>query len=118
MKHIVKVDSIEVYAYHGCMDEEALIGSKYLVDVEIEANISQAIESDKLEETVDYVLAANAVVKQMKVRSALIEHVAGRIIKQIRTESTHPIEKVQVSIKKLAPPIEANAKYVGVTIIG
>jgi dihydroneopterin aldolase len=29
----IKVNNIKVYAYHGCLDEEAKIGSDYVVNL-------------------------------------------------------------------------------------
>ena len=34
---IIKVTNIRVYAYHGCLKEESVIGSDYSVDVTVEA---------------------------------------------------------------------------------
>ena len=32
---IININGIKVYAYHGCMEEEAIIGGNYIVDVKI-----------------------------------------------------------------------------------
>ena len=55
MKHSIKVEDIKLYAYHGCMEEEGLIGGHYSVDVLIETDFSSAAEKDDLNKTVDYV---------------------------------------------------------------
>ena len=36
MKHKINVSGIQLYAFHGCLDEEAKIGGKYEVDVRID----------------------------------------------------------------------------------
>lgn len=33
---LIEVNGIRVFAYHGCLDEEARIGGHYLVDVHVE----------------------------------------------------------------------------------
>ena len=38
MINIISLKNIRVYAYHGCLLEEAQIGSEYRVDVTIQAN--------------------------------------------------------------------------------
>ena len=52
---IIKVESIRVYAYHGCLKEETIIGSDYRVDLEVEADLKTSSQSDDLNDTVDYV---------------------------------------------------------------
>ena len=44
----IKVENIRLYAYHGCLKEEAKIGSDYRVDVEIKADLSASSISDEL----------------------------------------------------------------------
>ena len=51
----IKVEKIRVYAYHGCLDEEALIGSEYEVGVKVKADASKSAKSDELADAVDYV---------------------------------------------------------------
>ena len=53
---IVKVSNIKVYAYHGCLVEEGKIGSDYRVDLEVKADLSISAKTDRLKDTVDYVL--------------------------------------------------------------
>ena len=42
MKHKVNIEGIKLYAYHGCLDEEARIGSNYIIDVKFETDFTQA----------------------------------------------------------------------------
>ena len=43
---VITVSGIKLYAYHGCMQEEAKIGSAYEVDVLLEADFSGAAMTD------------------------------------------------------------------------
>lgn len=36
---LIEVNGIRVFAYHGCLDEEARIGGHYLVDVHVEGSL-------------------------------------------------------------------------------
>ena len=49
------LNSIRLYAFHGCMDEESRIGSDYIVDIVVDTNLSLSSNSDNLSDTVDYV---------------------------------------------------------------
>ena len=45
---IIRVEDIRCYAYHGCMDEEGLIGTDFSVNVEVKTNLSVSAKSDEL----------------------------------------------------------------------
>ena len=51
----IRLKNIKIYAFHGCLAEETKIGSDYLVNLEVKANLSKAASSDNLLDTVDYV---------------------------------------------------------------
>ena len=69
----VIVEGIKVYAYHGCMEEEAVLGGNYSVDVSVETDFTDAVKSDDLNDTVNYVQVCEIVKREMAIRSKLIE---------------------------------------------
>ena len=113
----VILKDIRIYAFHGCMEEEELIGSDYIVNLEVETDMHQPAYSDLLEDAVDYVLL-NAIVKEeMLIRSRLLEHIAQRIIDRILKQ--FPVVKnVEVKVAKQNPPIGGDVKEVCVCIKG
>ena len=114
MGHI-SLENIRLYAYHGCMAEEGIIGSNYRVDLDIKADLRQAALSDALKDTVDYVLLNKIVFEEMDIRSKLLEHVGQRIISRIFKEE-QTVSYVKVSIGKLNPPIEGDVESVQVIL--
>ena len=50
----VHVNNIKVYAYHGCLDEEGVIGSDYRVDDGVDEKNKIKQHNDDLNQTVDY----------------------------------------------------------------
>ena len=80
---IIRVEDIHCYAYHGCMEEEEVIGTDFTVTVEVSADLARSAQSDLLSETVDYVTISEIVQTEMAIRSKLIEHVAQRILNQL-----------------------------------
>ena len=105
--------NIRVYSYHGCMDEEAKIGSDYVVNVCVETDLSESSVSDNLKDTVDYVAINSIVKEEMKIRSKLLENVVDRIIRRILREHTE-VKKALVEVAKLNPPINGNVGEVSV----
>ncbi|MEP3210950.1 MAG: dihydroneopterin aldolase [Maribacter sp.] len=111
----IKVEHIRVYAHHGCLQEETIIGSDYSVDVAIDANLKKASKSDDLSDTVDYVHINRIVKEEMKVPSKLLEHVGKRIVDRIFAEISN-VKKVEVSVSKINPPIGGDVKKVTVVL--
>jgi dihydroneopterin aldolase len=117
MKHKIEVNGIKLYAFHGCLEEEARIGGHYVVDVTITTDFLLAAETDDLSKTVDYV-AVNAIVKEeMEIRSKLIETVGQRIFSRIKIELIGVLE-LSVKITKLTPPINGDVHSVAIVIEG
>ena len=109
----IRVTGIRLFAYHGCMDEESRIGTDYDVDVSVWADLSRSAETDKLKDTVDYVALNKIVKEEMAIRAKLLEVVAKRIVDRILAE--HPmVEKAEVAVSKLAPPIQGDVERVTV----
>lgn len=111
----IRVSNIRLYAYHGCLEEEALIGSDYQVDIEIQANLEVAQASDQLKDTVDYVHINRIVKEEMQIRSKLLEHVAQRIIRRVFTE-LKKVSEISVAVSKLNPPIGGDVEAVTVIL--
>jgi dihydroneopterin aldolase len=114
-KHIIEVNDIRLYAFHGCLEEEALIGSKYRVDVYLETNFQNAAQTDDLTLTIDYVKINDIVQEEMAKRSKLLEHVSLRIINILKTKF-NSIQKIRVKITKLCPPINGDVHDVAIII--
>ena len=112
--HQIDVHGIRIYANHGCMQEEAVIGSNYEVNISVWADLSASAASDHLNDTVDYV-ALNAIAKEeMAVRAKLLEVVCQRMIDLIMNE--HPsVKKARVNVAKLNPPINGDVERVALT---
>lgn len=111
----VKVSGVRVYAFHGCMDEEARIGQEYQVDVVIKTNFTSSLESDELIDTVDYVDVHSIIRREMAIRSKLIEHVGGRIARAIQRE-IQLVEGVKVIVTKFNPPIGGQCDSVAIEV--
>ncbi|MGK0413525.1 MAG: dihydroneopterin aldolase [Polaribacter sp.] len=108
---IIKVNNIKLYAFHGCLDEEAKIGSEYRVDVVVEADLKKSAKTDELADTVDYVHLNHVVKEEMAIRSKLLEEVAQRILDRFFRE-LKMIQKATVSVSKINPPIGGNVEEV------
>lgn len=115
MVNKINIEGIELYAYHGRLDEEGKIGGNYIVDVYMEVNFLNAALKDDLNLTIDYCNIYEISKKQMAIRSKLIEDVCLRIYNEIK--DTFPsLNNLHVKVTKLLPPMNGNVKNVSVEI--
>lgn len=117
MTHIIEVNNIRLYAFHGCLEEEGKIGGNYSVDVKMKTDFSKAANSDELSETIDYVLVNKIVAEEMAIRSKLIEHVGQRIINRMLQEINGLIG-YSIKVTKICPPINGDVENVAIIIEG
>ena len=54
MQEIQLVNQRE-YAYHGCLEEESIIGSEYITNLKVLCDLQDSAINDDLKYTVDYV---------------------------------------------------------------
>lgn len=115
--HQLLIRDIQCHAFHGCMEEEARIGGRFSVDVEVTGDFTEAVAGDDLSRTVDYVVVHRIVRTEMARRSKLIEHVAGRILSEMKT--TFPqIASCTVTITKYNPPVNGQIGAAVFTVRG
>ena len=115
MKHIIEVNGIKLYAFHGCLTEEGNIGGNYLVDVWMLTDFQLAAETDTLENTIDYVIVNKIVSEEMAIRSKLIEHVGYRIVEKLKN-TLQNLHEIKVKITKICPPINGDVENVAIII--
>jgi dihydroneopterin aldolase len=113
---LITVEGIRVFAYHGHLPEEAVLGGHFIVNVWVEVNTVEVEKTDDLKHTVDYVKIIAIVKEQMAIRSNMIEHPAKRIIDAIL--HLNKVQKVTVEVEKVLPPIDATFDKISVTSQG
>jgi len=113
--HQIIVEGINVFAYHGCLDEEGKIGCNYTVDVTMETDFTEAAKTDDLDKTIDYVIVYNIVKTQMAVRSRLLEQVGQRVVDELKKQFSS-LKKVSVKVTKINPPMNGDVEKVSIVI--
>jgi dihydroneopterin aldolase len=103
------------YGYHGVSAAEKETGRRYEVDCELFLDLSSAMKSDKLQDTVNYAEVYQSVEHVLKnKRFSLIESIAGDICGELLQDAR--IKKVVVRVRKKMPPIPGNLDHVEVEI--
>ena len=100
----ITLDSLRFYAYHGAEPQEAIVGAWYTVEISIRADVTDAILNDNLNGTINYAKVTEIIKQQMQIRSALLEHVAGRIADAL-LNGFPAINSLTVKVCKQNPPV-------------
>lgn len=113
---LITVEGIRVFAHHGHLPEEAVLGGHFIVNVWVDSDTSEVEKTDDLNDTVDYVKIIEIVKQKMAVRSDMIEVPAKRIVDEIL--ALNKVQEVTVEVEKVLPPIDAAFDKISVTAKG
>ncbi len=109
------LDNLRFHAFHGVLPQERIAGNDYRVSLRIAYDISRAMESDRVEDTLNYAEVFQAVKEEMAVPCNLIERVAGRIGNRLFGQFPE-IEELDLRIVKVNPPMGADCEGAGVEV--
>lgn len=107
----ILLEGMEFFAFHGCFKEEQIIGTKFILDLQVGVDTSVSEDSDHIGDTTDYVGIYRCVKKEMEQRSHLLEHVSKRILDRVRHEFP-AIESIDLKIAKINPPMGGKMQQV------
>ena len=117
MSDRIFIRGLALHAYHGVMPHEAKVGQTFVIDLELEIDLTTAARSDKVADTVSYdkvVECASAAFSGQRFR--LIEAAAGRVANAVLAAFAQ-VRSIRVTIHKPHAPIAATFDDVGVTLV-
>lgn len=112
---VISVEGMEFFAYHGCIQEEQIIGTRFVIDIFLETNTDKAEKSDDLNHTVNYQEVFHLVRNEMEIRSNLLEHIGRRILNAVKSKYPE-VEKARIKIAKINPPLGGRVSQVSLTL--
>jgi len=113
---IIKIENIEVFANHGVLKEENILGQKFWISVDLYLNTRKAGTSDDLSFSVDYNRVALMTEKFVtKNTFKLIETVAEKLAEMILI-NFKTVEKVKVEVKKPWAPVKVHTNSISIAI--
>jgi dihydroneopterin aldolase len=107
----ILLEGMEFFADHGHYKEEQIIGTKFIVDLEMVFETVHAEYSDHLNDTINYQEVYLVVKREMEIKAHLLESVARRILDAVMG-SFPQLKSVQVKISKVNPPLGGKVKQV------
>lgn len=101
----IRLSGIRAYGYVGYLPEEQVLGQWFNVDLTIWIDLSQAGNSDRIENTLDYRLVIEATQQLIQTeRCALIESLASKIADMVLMTNDR-VTQVRVELSKPNAPI-------------
>ena len=116
MSSKIYLRNVRFHAFHGVLPQEGIVGNDYLVYLVLDYDFSSAMKTDDLQGTINYAEVYQKVREEMAVPSKLLEHVAGRIAHRLFSDFLE-IQKLQLSITKVNPPMGADSDGAGVEVV-
>jgi 7,8-dihydroneopterin aldolase/epimerase/oxygenase len=116
MTDTIFITGVVIHARHGVMEHETAIGQRFIIDLELSADLSESSRTDRLVDTVSYssvVTIASAAFKDVNYK--LLERAAGAVADAILAAFAR-VDAVKVTVHKPHAPIAAIFEDVGVIL--
>lgn len=115
MRTFITIDRLEIYAFHGVLEQENEVGNLFLVSVNLEYDFTKAAETDDLSYALNYAELTEIVVETMRHPRKLMETVAMDLKNKIMARWPEVVSG-SISISKPHPPIPAPSPRATVSI--
>lgn len=115
MKDLIRMVGMTFYGYHGVTTAEKETGRVFEVDCELEVDLAEAGQSDRLTDTIDYG-EVYALIKHT------VEGTAFSLLEGLATElagiilDKFPAYRVTLHVRKMHPPLAGLVKYIEVQV--
>lgn len=106
---------LRFHAFHGVMPQERKVGGDFLISLRMGYDISKAMRTDEVSDTLNYAEVYALVRKEMEQPSALLERVAGRIAEALFAFDPK-ILSIDLWLTKVNPPMGADCQGAGVEL--
>jgi 7,8-dihydroneopterin aldolase/epimerase/oxygenase len=116
MTDTIFITGLVVHARHGVMEHETEVGQRFVIDLELFADLAESARTDRLADTVSYsnvVATATAAFKNTNYK--LLERAAGAVADAVMAAFPR-IRTVKVTVHKPHAPIAAIFEDVGVVL--
>lgn len=112
----IKITNLEVFAYHGVLKEENILGQKFLITAELFTEVSEAAKGDDITKSINYADVCKTIETFIKEHTfQLIETIAERLAHHL-LKTYHRIDKITLEIKKPWAPILMTLDTVSVRV--
>jgi len=116
MTDTIFIRGVVIHARHGVMEHETEVGQRFVIDLDLSADLSESSRTDRLADTVSYsnvVATASAAFKDTNYK--LLERAAGAVADAVLAAFPR-VDTVKITVHKPHAPIAAIFDDVGVIL--
>ena len=112
----IRIENLELYAYHGVFPEENKLGQTFIVSASLYVDTIKAAQNDDLSQSVNYGEVCQFIKRWMDAHTVkLIETVADTLAREI-LRAFPLIKRIELEVKKPNAPVPLPFDYVSVTV--
>ena len=111
----ILLQGLQYHAFIGVGEQEQVVGNDYVLDLRLGYPFAAAMESDVVNDTLNYADVFNVVSEVMKQPSKLLEAAAGKIVKELCARYKR-LESIDLKLVKRNPPMGADCDSTGVEL--
>lgn len=111
----IALKGLRFHARHGVMEQERTTGGEFVVDVCVQCDVTAAVHSDHVEDTLNYAEIYEIINREMQTPSNLLEHLAGRIGGSMM-EAFPQVQEIVITVTKKNPPLGGQLEGASVTL--
>ncbi len=112
----ISITDLEIFAYHGVLEEEKKLGQKFLISLQLSLCVRKAGVNDELGSTVNYADICNLVSDIFGAKSYDLIESCAEVIADAILLKYQMVKEIVVEIKKPWAPIGCIVNYVSVKI--
>ncbi len=111
----ILLKDLRFQARHGVGAQETLVGNEFTVNLRLRTDLTKAVRTDDVADTLSYADVFEAVRDEMSRPSQLLEHVAGRIARRL-FQDFPALDAIELKLMKRNPPMGADIDSAGVEL--
>lgn len=109
----IHLHNLSFYSFHGVHEEETLLGNEFEVNADVQFH-EEVTEINSVSQTINYADVYEIIKMRMQIPSALLETVVMDIGNTIQEKYSNA-RRIDISLKKMHPPIAGIEGSVGVS---
>ena len=107
---------LRVFAYHGVNPEEKRNGQIFVLDLELETDLTRPCATDRVEDTVNYAQVRKAAAAALTARSYDLIEAAAQAVADELLAAFPAVQRLTVTLCKPDAPMQADFDTVGVKL--
>lgn len=115
MKTSIEINKLKVFANHGVLEQERVVGNLFEVSLRLDYDFTEAAMCDDVSQTINYAEVAGQVKATMSTACNLLEAAVWRVRADILARWPQ-ISGGRIALYKMHPPFTTPVASVGVTV--